>query len=117
MSPIRISPEIEVYISTDPETLCQTEPTTESKVVGEEVFVLPCGKNQDYIVRVEGFSNAPGGMVETERLTSGHTKDDITLTTPEDPELSGELGVTAITIDGVLYEAMNVERKTRDERC
>ncbi len=44
MSPIRISPEIEVYISTDPETLTQTEPTTESRIVGEEVFVLPCGK-------------------------------------------------------------------------
>ena len=87
MSPIRIFPEIEVYISTDPEMLSQTEPTTESRVVGEEVFILPCGKKEDYIVRVEGFSNAPGGIVETERLTAGHTKDDITLTTPEDPEL------------------------------
>ncbi len=109
MSPIRISPEREVYISTDLETLSQTEPTTESRVVREEVFVLPCGKNQDYIVRVDGFSHAPGGMVETERLTSRHTKDKITLTTLDDPELSGELGVTAITIDGVLYEAINVE--------
>lgn len=116
MTPIRISPEIEVYISTDPETLGQTEPTTESRVVGEEVFVLPCGKKQDYIVRVDGFSHAPGGMVITERLTSGHETNDITLTTPEDPELSGELGVTAVTIDGVLYEAMNVEKKTGERR-
>ena len=109
MSPIRISPEKEVYMSIDPEGLRQTEPTTESRIVREEVFVLPCGKKQDYIVRVDGFSNAPGGIVETERLTSGHTKDDITLTTPEDPELSGELGVTAVIIDGVLYEATNKE--------
>lgn len=109
MSPIRISPERQVYISSDPETLGQAEPTVESRVVEGEVFVLPCGKKQDYIVRIEGFSSAPGGIVETERLTAGHTKDDITLTTPEDPELSGELGVTAVTIDGVLYEATNVE--------
>lgn len=109
MSPIRISPEGQVYISSDPETLSQTEPTTESRVVKEEVFVLPCGKKEDHVVRVEGFSNSPGGIVETERLTAGHTKDDITLTTSEDPELSGELGVTAVTIDRVLYEATNVE--------
>ena len=116
MSPIRISPEKEVYISIDPEGLRQTEPTTESRIVREEVFVLPCGKKDDYIVQVEGFSHAPGGIIETERLTPGHTKDNITLTTLEDPELSGELGVTAVAIDGVLYEAMNVERKTMGER-
>lgn len=110
MTPIRISPEKEVYISSGLETLGQTKPTAESVVVGEEVFVLSCGKDKDYVVRVDGFSDAPGGIVETERLTSGHTKDDITLTTPEDLELSGELGVTAIKIDGVLYEATNVEK-------
>lgn len=113
MFPIRISPERQVYISSDPETLSQTEPTAESRVVREEVFVLPCDKKKDYIVRVDGFPNAPGGIMETERLTAGHTKDDITLTTPEDPELSGELGVTAVTIDGVLYEATNVEDDKR----
>lgn len=111
MSPIRISPEREVYISTDPEKLDQTDPTAEPRVVGEEVFVLPCGEGRDYIVQVEGFSDAPGGIVKTERLTRGHMKDDMILTTPEDPELSGEVGVTAVKIDGVLYEAVNVERK------
>ena len=109
MSPIRISPERQVYISTDQKTLGQKEPTDGPKVVREEVYVVPYGESEDYIVRVEGFSNAPGGIVETERLTSGHRKDDITLTTPEDPELSSELGVTAVKIDGVLYEATNVE--------
>ena len=109
MSPIRISPEREIYISPDLKKLGQSPPTTEARVITEEVYVLPCGKGQDYLVRVEGFSGAPGGIVETERLTSGHKKDDITLTTPDDPELSGELGVTSVKIDGVIYEATNVE--------
>ena len=113
MSPIRISPEREVYISTDLKRLGQTEPTAQSRILREEVYVIPCGKQQDYIVRVDGFSHAPGGIVETERLTSGHKKDDITLTTLDDPELSGELGVTAVKIDGVLYEATNVEDDKR----
>ena len=111
MAPIRISPEAEVYISLAPKTICQANPTTEPQVVEGEVFVLPCGKGPDYIVCVDGFSHSPGGIVETERLTPGHKKDDITLTTPNDPELSGELGVTAVTIDGVLYEATNVTDK------
>ena len=109
MSPIRISPEREVYISSSQISLDKTVPTVESRVVRGEVYLLPVGKTQDYLVQVNGFSHASGGMVITERLTSGHETDDITLTTPEDPELSGELGVTAITIDGVLYEATNVE--------
>ncbi len=109
MSPIRISPEREVYISTDQTTLGQKEPTAETKVVREEVYVVPSGESEHYIVRVEGFSKEPGGIVETERLTSGNRKDNIILTTPEDPRLSAELGVTAVKIDGVVYEATNVE--------
>ena len=109
MSPIRISPERQVYISSKQELLGQTPPTAESLIVREEVYVLPLGKQDDYLVRVDGFSESPGGIVETERLTAGHRKDDITLTTPEDAELSGELGVTSVKIDGVIYEATNVE--------
>jgi len=109
MSPIRISPERQVYISAKEELLGQTPPTAESLIVREEVYVLPLGKQHDYLVRVDGFAESPGGIVETERLTAGHKKDDITLTTLDDPELSAELGVTAVTIDGVLYEATNVE--------
>lgn len=69
MSPIRISPEREVYISTDPEKLSQTEPTIQSRVLREKVYVLPCGKKQDYIVQVDGFPDGPGGILVTERLT------------------------------------------------
>lgn len=105
MSPIRISPERGVYISADLKKLGEGQPTTEPRVVKEEVYVLPCGKGQDYLVRVDGAV----GMVETERLTSGHTKDNIILTTTDDPELSGELGVTSVKIDGVIYEATNIE--------
>ena len=108
MSPILISPERQVYISTRQELLGQTQPTTESKIVRGEVYVLPLGKKLVYVVRVDGFPNSPGGIVETERLTSGHRIDNITLTTPDDPELSSELGVTAVTIDGVLYEATDI---------
>jgi hypothetical protein len=90
--------------------LHQTEPTIQSRVTGERLFVLPVGKCGDYLVHVDGFSDAPGGIIETERLTIGHTIDDITLTTPDDPDLSGELGVTAVKIDGVLYEAVNPEK-------
>src|SRR4030042_2160646 len=113
MSPIRISLERQVYISDDQVTLDKTALTTESRAVREEVFVLPVGKTQDYLVRVKGFSDSPGGIVETERLTADHMKDDITLTTPNDPELSGELVVTAVTIDGVIYEATNVEDESK----
>ncbi len=109
MSPIRISPEREVYISSDPEKLGQAKATIESRVVKGEVYVLPCGKNQDYIVHVDGFPKASGGILITERLTSGHQTDDITLTTLDDPDLSGELGVTSVTIDGVVYEAISGE--------
>lgn len=113
MSPIRISPEIPIHVSSDLEELERTPPTREQRVIKAEVYVLPQGKPLDHIVRVDGFSDAPGGMLETERLTPGHTKYDtkydITLTTSDDPELSGKLGVTAIKIDGVLYEATKVE--------
>ena len=109
MSPIRISPEREVYISSDPEKLSQMQPTIQPRIVKEEVYVLPCGKKHDYIVRVDGFADGPGGIVETQRLTSGEEVDNITLTIPDDSELSGELGVTAVKIDGVVYEATNVE--------
>ena len=109
MSPIRISPERQVYISTKQELLGQTPPTTESRVAREEVYVLPLGKQYDYLVRVKGFPHVAGGILLTERLTAGHIPDYIMLTTPDDPVLSGELGVTAVTIDGVIYEATNVE--------
>jgi hypothetical protein len=109
MSPIRISPERQVYISTKQELLGQAPPTTESMVVREEVYVLPLGKKLDYLVLVKGFPDVNGGIVETERLTSGHEPDNITLTTPDDPDLSRELGVTSVKIDGVIYEATEIE--------
>jgi len=107
MCSIRISPEVPVYISADSSMLLKTEPTVQPRVTGERLFVLPVGKSEDYLVHVDGFHHEPGGIVETERLTTGHTVDDITLTTSDDPDLSGELGVTAVKIDGVLYEAVN----------
>ena len=111
MSPIRISPEREVYIATDLDRLKKMSPATQSTIfiARGEVFVLPVGKTQDYLVQVNGFPHAAGGILLTERLTSGHTPDDIMLTTPDDPDLSKELGVTAIKIDGVIYEATDVE--------
>jgi hypothetical protein len=111
MSPIRISPEREVYISSSQILLDKTAPTIESRVVRGEVYLLPVGKTQDYIVQVNGFPHAAGGILLTERLTSGHIPDYIMLTTSDNPELSGELGVTAIKIDGVIYEATNVENE------
>jgi hypothetical protein len=107
MCSIRISPEVPIYISADKTLLRKTKPTTQSRIVRERLFVLPVGKDNDYLVCVDGFPHAPGGIVETERLTTGHTIDDITLTTTDDAELSRELGVTAVKIDGILYEAVN----------
>lgn len=77
----------------------------EPRIVSGKVYVLPCGKKKDYLVEVDGF--ICGGIVITERLTSGHTKEDITLTTSNDKELSDELGVKAIEIDEIRYEAIN----------
>lgn len=109
MCPIRIVPDAPVQISDNQRSLRRVNPTTEPTVIGRRTFVLPVGKGNDYLVHVDGFAHAPGGIIETERLTTGHSVDNIALTTPDDPELSGELGVTAVTIDGVLYEAVNPE--------
>ena len=65
MPPIRISPEVPIYISADQSALSQAKQTTQSRVVGEILFVLPVGKNVDYLVHVDGFPDDPGGIVKT----------------------------------------------------
>lgn len=107
MSPVRISPEVPIHISPTKKGVLDTYPTTEVSIVAGQVFVLPVGRTFNYIVRVDGIAGAPGGIVETERLTPGHTPDYIILTTPQDTELFRELGVSAVKIDSVLYEATN----------
>jgi len=107
MCPIRVSPEVPVYVSASDIDLCFQKPTQEEFTVIGEKYVLPCGKPPDYTVRVDGYLHSPGGMLGSPRLTSGPEVDEITLTTPEDTELYPELRVSAICVDGVLYEAEN----------
>jgi hypothetical protein len=75
------------------------------------MYVRPEGKNPHYDVRVDGFPSAPGGMIESQRLSQGLKLDKIVLTTSEDPELSGELGLSGLEIDGVIYTATNSKER------
>jgi hypothetical protein len=113
MCPIRISPEVPAYISEDKISLRKTEPTTEPQIIGKRVFVVPGGKSDDCIVEVDGYAHDPGGILETERATTGHDLSCITLTIPDDSDLSGELGLSAVKIDRILYEA---EKPVEDNR-
>lgn len=106
MTPIRITPQVPVCISRERE-LISAPLTNESFVAEGVVYVRPEDKDSYYAVKVNGFRDAPGGIVESQRLTPGYNTDDLTLTTPNDPELSGELGLSEVIIDGVRYEAVD----------
>jgi hypothetical protein len=107
VSPIKLSPEVPIQISATPETISSSPAITDALIVRGLLYVLPAGKPLDYIVEIKGFAREPGGMLETQRLTTGHKCDNITLTTEQDQVLNSELGVEAIRIDKVLYEAVN----------
>lgn len=106
MSPIHISSKKPVHICTGERELMFTPPVTEYEVVGT-VYVRPQDKGEDYTVEVNGFDNAPGGMLESRRLSPGSKLDELTLTTQNDTELSDELGLSGVIIDGVRYTATN----------
>ena len=107
MCPIRISPEVPVYVSESEATLRSAAPTAEPFVVKSKLFIVPAGLGDHWVVEVNGFARDPGGMLMTERISTGFSKDELTLTTPDDPALKDELGLFAVKIDGVLYEAEN----------
>jgi hypothetical protein len=108
MCPIQIFPEVPIFVSKKPFTLDQRGNLTQERFeVRGTLYILPEGKPIDYEVMVFGFPLSPGGILESERLTPGHTKDELTLTTQEDTELSQELGVSMIDIDHVIYKAIN----------
>lgn len=107
MSPIEIRSQEPICISSNEWDITSKVSIAESHLVRGVAHVRPINKGADYAVRVTGFYHSPGGMIETQRLTTGNNVDDITLTTSEDPELSGELGVSEIVIDGIIYTATN----------
>jgi hypothetical protein len=107
MAPIRITSEEPICICVGERELYSISPTIEPFVAEEIVYVRPKDKGTDYTVKVKGFRDAPGGIVETQRLSPGHNVDDLTLTTPYDPDLSEELGVSEVIIDGIRYTATN----------
>jgi hypothetical protein len=108
MCPIRITPKIPIFISEiDMTQDSRGHETNEPLEVRGILFILPEGKPADHQVKVYGFPRSPGGILESERLTTGYTKDEFTLTTPEDTELSQELGASIICVDQVIYEAIN----------
>jgi hypothetical protein len=107
MTPIRITPEVPMHICVKERELESVSPTMESFITDKVVYVRPEGKNQDHNVSVDGFRNEPGGIIESQRVSPGHSLDKITLTTAEDEELSGELGLSEVKIDGIIYTATN----------
>jgi len=107
MSPIRITSQKQICISRGERELAYTEPILQEYLAENIVYVKPGEKGPDHTVKVIGFRDAPGGIIESQRLTVGHTVDDVTLTTEDDPELFDELGLSEITIDGVVYTAVN----------
>jgi hypothetical protein len=110
MCPIRVSPEVPVYVSENEKDLGKGKSRQTPFEVRGEGYIRPAGKPAEYTVFVFGFPDSPGGMLTSERLTTGHSRDELTLTTPEDPDLSGELGVSEICVDGVIYEAVNPQK-------
>ena len=110
MCPIRVSPEVPVYVSENEKDLEKGKPGLTNFEVRGEGYVLPAGKPAEYTVFVFGFPESPGGMLTSERLTTGHNRDELTLTTPEDTDLAGELGVSEICVDGVIYKAINPQK-------
>jgi hypothetical protein len=109
MCPIQVIPEAPIFVSKksfDSDQAGGTR-TQEQFDVRGTFYILPEGKSLEYEVIVFGFPLSPGGILESERLTPGHTKDELTLTTQEDSELSQELGVSMIDIDHVIYKAIN----------
>lgn len=114
---MRYHPEYRYSFPGTEKTLRKKQPTTEPVIVGTRVFVVPDGKGDDYIVEINAFAHAPGGILETERATTGHDRSFITLIIPDDPELSAELGLSAVKIDRVLYEAVDAsESETQSEK-
>lgn len=85
-------------------------PTTAAVVVEKELYVQPAGKSSEYCVKVESFRKSPGGIIVSQRLSPGYNLDQLTLTTSDDTELSNELGLSEVTIDGVIYTATNPNR-------
>ena len=106
MSPIRITPEVPICISKE---RGPTIPVTTggSFLAAEEVHVVVEGKDSHYDAWVHGFDNGPGGIIESQRLTRGYNTNDLILTTPDDRDLSDELGLSEVVIDGVRYTAVN----------
>jgi len=82
-------------------------PVGEAYVAREVVYVRPKDKDPYYEVRVNGFRDGPGGIIESQRITRGFNTDDLILTTPNDLDLSKELGLSGATIDGVCYIAID----------
>lgn len=107
MCPIEILPGVPSHISAKRNTLRQTELTTEPIVTDDRLYVVPADKDDTYIVKVDGYPHESGGMVITKRLTPTDKEDCIMITTPDDPLL----GLTAITIDNILYEARKVNKE------
>jgi len=104
MSPIRITPQVPICVSKE---RGPSMPVTigESFVATEEVNVRLEGEGLHYDVKVHGFNDGPGGILESERITEGYAKDRLILTTRQDTQLSKELGLSQVTIDGVIYTA------------
>ncbi len=111
MSPIRITPQVPIYMCVNERELSLVLPTTETLIAEKEIFVRPKDRSSDYTIKVKGFRDAPGGIIEGQRLSPGHNLDDLTLTTADDVELSDELGISEVIIDKVIYTAINPQNR------
>ena len=114
MSPVRISPKVLAQISNDLLTLEQTEPTMESRVVVGKVFIKPAGADLHHLVELDSYKDDPIGHGWTQRLSSGYNREPFMIVDPDD-ELAKTVGVGAIEIDKIRYEAVNAVKRKESE--
>ena len=116
MSPIRITSKLPVvHIYVGEREVATVQPNSDDYYDVDRnkdtVTVQPENGGSDSSVIVNGYRDKPGGTIRSRRLSSGRDEDEYILTTPDDPELSAELGVSEVVVDGVIYTAINPSQK------
>lgn len=83
-----------------------SEVYTKPFVLKDPCVLRPCGT--DYDVEATGFSDSPGGILSSHRISRETDIMELVLSTPEDDGLP-DSGLQGVTIDGVSYVAINPE--------
>ena len=105
--PCKITPESgPAHIHHDLEKLLQTEPTMEAVIVYKSTYSLRAGLPLEHKVHVSAGPNTAATVLATSRVTAGKLEDDLIITS-EHGELSDEIGLRRVDLDGIIYEAVD----------